>query len=404
MTLDQTTSRTGTEEVMPHAPLSPPLGSDDLASTGLRDVLSKAGKWASRPEFFLVYLLFYFTPWLFRAPTMADMVVAIVAVLVFLPIHFKMFNKSTADYIPLIGATALIGFAAAPFWGAPGVFHIYATTQAGFQRPSRRALSLIVGLTILYIPVSVLLGRAWIEIAFVVFMGLVTGISCISGADQIATIQLAEETRALEREQAAISERERIARDLHDLLGHTLTMVALKSDIASRVMEDDPARARQEIEEIRDSARTALRDVRAVVADMTVTTITEEVHRAARVLKAANVDLTVRGQAPQVGRSASTMIGLAIREAVTNIVRHAKAGSAHIEFTDAHEQLHMTVRDDGHVQADVKPGAGLKGLVRRIESLGGCVEFSSQDGFVIKFLIPISHRLYHDDDQAGLLS
>jgi len=71
-------------------------------------------------------------------------------------------------------------------------------------------------------------------------------------------------------------QRERIARDLHDILGHTLTMVALKSDIADRMIETDPSRARQEIKEIRDASRHALRDVRAVVAGMALTTIDEE--------------------------------------------------------------------------------------------------------------------------------
>lgn len=325
---------------------------------------------ASRPEFYLIYLLFYFVPWLFRPPSLMDVAVAVVAILVFLPIHFRAFEMTDARVLPLIVATALIGFATAPFNGMSGVFHVYASTQAGFQRPTNRALLVLVLLAITYLVMSYLMQISWPEIGFVLFIGGVTGVSCMSGAEQIIRLELAAQTRELAREQAAIAERERIARDLHDVLGHTLTMVALKSDIAERIIDTDVPKARQEIREIREATRDALRDVRAVVAGMALTTVADEIARAQKALRAAEVTFSVSGSLPEMTDRQETMVGLAIREAITNIVRHAQASKADLIFEKETGVNRLILRDNGKGGA-INKGAGLQGLSDRLTNIGG---------------------------------
>ncbi|MEO0319333.1 MAG: histidine kinase [Pseudomonadota bacterium] len=356
----------------------------------------------SRPEFYLIYLLFYGSPWLFRAPTLIDVAVAVIAIGIFIPIHLKVFEKSSAEYVPLIALTALIGYAVTPFWGSPGVFHIYATTQAGFQRPGQRALWIIAILTIVYVGVTFALDRTLIEIGFVVFMGTITGLSCMAGAAQLAEAQLAENARALEREEAAIAERARIARDVHDVLGQTLTMVALKADIAARTLGTDPAQTTRELQEIRDAARAALSDVRAAVSDMTATTITAEIERARRFLESGGVSLTVTGDPPPLTPTADTVLGLVLREAVTNVIRHAEATGVTLRFEQTGDTFKIAVQDNGAGLSDDGwvPGAGLSGLSARVDSLKGTASFSRSPGFRVTVDVPLAGVGALQDNQS----
>ncbi|MEL6111383.1 MAG: sensor histidine kinase [Pseudomonadota bacterium] len=356
---------------------------------GLSKFLPNLG---ARPEFYLVYLFFYGAPWLFRAPSLFDVAVAAVAITIFIPIYLKTFARSTPDNIPVIALIALIGYAVTPFWGSPGVFHIYAAAQAGYQRPGQRALWLIAILTIVYVSVSYLMGRSLIEIGFVVFMGTIVGVGCIAEAAQLAEVKIAENARALEREEAAIAERARIARDLHDVLGQTLTMVALKADIAGRTLGSDPAQAERELREIRDAARRALSDVRAAVSDMTATSILGEIDRARRFLDSGGVTLTVTGAPPTLNPTADTVLGLVVREAVTNVIRHAGASAVTIRFEQSGGVLKLAIQDDGIGSSDNgwSPGSGLSGLTERVASLDGTATFSRSPGFRVSVDVPLT--------------
>ncbi len=345
------------------------------------------GTLGARPAFHLVYLLFYFVPWLFARPSATDIAAAVVAIAVFVPIHFQTFRATRHNRVGYLLAIEAIAFAAAPFHGMQGVFHIYACVQAGYTRPERRAAWFMLALTVAYLLLSVTLDLNWYETGFVLFMGAITGISCMAGAEQMARQRTLERSRALDQQLAAIAERERIARDLHDLLGHTLTMVALKAEVANKLFDTDPERARQEIGEIRDASRTALKDVRSAVTGMNVTTIDAEIAHAKEALSAAGVQFSVTGIPPRTDAHQSKTIGLAIREAVTNIVRHSMADKATLSFSHTAEGHVVTIEDNGH-NAQVLPGSGLTGLRQRIERLGGRTEISTDTGARITLHLP----------------
>lgn len=341
----------------------------------------------SRPEFYLVYLLFYFIPWIFLTPSAIDVAAAFIAMAIFIPIHFKTFNESCANRIRYILMIEAIAFALAPFHGMHGVYHIYASVQAGYQRPERRGLWILAGLAVAYLLLSLVMRDNLGEIVFVLFMGAITGISCMAGAEQIAKRKALERSRVLDRQLAAIAERERIARDLHDLLGHALTMVALKAEVAHKLFSSDPDRARQEITEIRDASRSALKDVRAAVTGMNVTTIEAEIGHAQKALGAAGVDFEVVGTPPLVDAHQSKTLGLAIREAVTNIVRHSVADKATLRFSADEDGLSVTIKDNGH-GGSFTPGSGLTGLRQRIERIGGRTEIDMSSGACITVHLP----------------
>ncbi|PHR91708.1 MAG: hypothetical protein COA69_10985 [Robiginitomaculum sp.] len=338
---------------------------------------------AAHPAFYLLYLLFYFTTWIFQTPEIQDIIAAIISISVFLPIYYYAFSKTSKKYIGAIFIIQAIGFIVAPFNGMYGVFHIYACAQAGFQRPVKHAGILLIFLGLSYIIFSLFLNTNGYEIGIITFMGMITGIGCMGSAEQLEHAEYLERTNVLDLQLATLDERERIAADLHDLLGQTLTMVALKAEVADKFLDKDIERARLEIREIRNEARAALADVRQAVSGMNATTIAIEIKRAKQVLRSASIAFKIIGDVPMVNPQQDKIIGLAIRETVTNIVRHSRAQTAELAFTQNDDSFDISIQDNG-VGGAYTLGAGLTGLRRRIESLGGRVNIDMNKGAHIK--------------------
>jgi two-component system sensor histidine kinase DesK len=200
-----------------------------------------------------------------------------------------------------------------------------------------------------------------------------------------ATLQLAQE----EIEQLAkLAERERIARDLHDVLGHTLSVIVLKSELAGRLFERDPQRARQEIGEVEQVSRKALSEVREAIRGYRSEGLAAEIERAHRTLDAAGVMLTCESKPPSLLPAEETVLALAVREAVTNIVRHAQASQCRMRFVSEKGRTLLTVEDDGRGNIR-QEGNGLRGMRERIESLGGHFSIDGKQGTRINIDIPI---------------
>ncbi|HEX6473139.1 MAG TPA: sensor histidine kinase [Streptosporangiaceae bacterium] len=173
---------------------------------------------------------------------------------------------------------------------------------------------------------------------------------------------------------AATEERLRIARDLHDLLGHSLSLIVLKSELAKRLGERDPAQVTREIADIESVARQALADVREAVSGYRQRTLTDELDSARAVLGTAGVEAIVRRSAGPLPDQLDGLFGWAVREAVTNVVRHARASRCEITVTNAAGRAGLEVVDNGKGSAAYVPGNGLLGLTERIEAAGGSVE------------------------------
>lgn len=342
----------------------------------------------ARAEFYLVYLAFYFFPWLFQTPSGKDILAAVVAIAVFIPIYFHGAKQKGLKSWPHIVAISLIGFAVSPFFGAHGVFHIYASVQAGFLRPERSAWIAIILLIVVYSLFSLLTDQAWWDFAFPIFVGVVTAVGTVSTASKIEQHQSLERSRELDQHLATLKERERIAQDLHDLLGQTLTMVSLKSEVALKLFDARPDQAKQEIEEIRSAARTALKDVREAVAGMNTTTLNAELQGAQRVLSAANIQLSIEGTLPDLNLQTDHVIALAVREAMTNIVRHSQASAAVFSVSTNDDALLIIIEDNGQVAQLNSEGSGLTGLRKRIEDLGGSIDIENKPSVKISMHLP----------------
>jgi two-component system sensor histidine kinase DesK len=330
------------------------------------------------PYLWLVYLgALVFQPVFDPDTTALDWVATGVMVAIFLPLYrASLAERDQRRLMVLLAAMAGLGVMGTTVNAGAGVFVVYAAALAGRLSPVRRAvvavavLAVLAGAMFLISPIPM----PWRLVAvmpIIVFV-LVTGaVGIIDGERERTQARLRRADEEIER-LATIAERERIARDLHDLLGHTLSVVVLKSELAGRLIHSDPQRAEQEVREVEDTARTALAEVRSAVAGYRAKGLGAELVNARRALSAAGVDLQATIDVPVLPAEHEAALALALREAVTNVLRHADAHHATIRADATTDEVTLEVGDDGRGSRG-PDGSGLAGMRERATALGGDV-------------------------------
>jgi two-component system sensor histidine kinase DesK len=190
---------------------------------------------------------------------------------------------------------------------------------------------------------------------------------------------------------AKLAERERIARDLHDVLGHTLSVIVLKSELAGRLFARDPERAAAEIADVEMISRKALSEVREAIRGYRAEGLAAEIKRAHSTLDAAGVTLVCEDKPPTLNPAVESVISLVVREAVTNIVRHAHASQCSMRFSAQNGHTSLIVEDDGRGGARLE-GNGLRGMRERIEALGGQFAVDGSRGTRLTIQVPTELR------------
>lgn len=191
-----------------------------------------------------------------------------------------------------------------------------------------------------------------------------------------------------------LEERQRIARDLHDTLGQKLSMIGLKSDLASRLILKNPEMAIQEIKEIRQTASIALKEVRELVSGMRTIRLSDEVKRVKEILKAAEIECEVMEDYLEINLSPliETVLGMCLKEAINNVVKHSQAKKCKIIIVQNGNEVLLTVSDNGtgfDFQSDVS-GNGLKGMCERLEFINGSVKVESNEGTRLLISVPLA--------------
>lgn len=339
------------------------------------------------PYVWLLYLTsLFWEPFVRGAPAL-DWWAAVVAVLLFLPAYFRGFWVRGPRLRAMIVVQVLIGVALSTRNFGAGVFFVYAAAAAARDEPDRVAWRGIVAIWLVAIGTSWALDQVayhWVSTAL-----LVPLIGAVSWhfESRLRIDRLLRAAQADVVRMAAVAERERIARDLHDVLGHSLTLVVLKAELASRLADRDMARAVHEIRELEQVARRTLGEVRDAIRGYRATW-EDEVTRARAILETAGVRAEFSGRPEALDRAAEEMLALAVREAVTNVVRHAGATECRVSWAREGGRGRLEVLDDGigvplgdakestaaRRADDRREGTGLLGLRERVEALGGAVE------------------------------
>jgi two-component system sensor histidine kinase DesK len=344
--------------------------------------------WA--PYVWLVFLsFFYFQPVLGHAGA-REWLITIAATSVFLVIYFGIFWVSTPWPYLLIVCMAAMGLGLG--WINPGasVFIIFAASFIGWVCDSpRKALAALAGL-IIALGLDALLFHAPIAFwatSMVVALGV--GGSNIHFAEKNrADVKLRMAHGEIEH-LAKVAERERIARDLHDVLGHTLSLIIVKSTLAGKLLEMDPQKARSEIADIEKVSREAMAEIRNTLRGYNTYKLRDEVQRAKAVLESAGV--AVESDATEIAMTPAqeSVVALIMREAVTNVVRHAGAQNCRLRITPNNGNCVFEMEDDGRggFQAE---GNGLRGMRERVEALGGTLVRDTTSGTKLKFEFPLA--------------
>lgn len=288
-----------------------------------------------------------------------------------------------------------VGYDRAFLWLFVGVSAI-----AGVTLPLRSSFAVVVLLTLLTLGVSVIMSGGvaqadWLHIVPLALLVRGLGVDMIGIARLAGALREVHQTRQELARLAVMEERLRMARDLHDLLGHTLSLIVLKSELARRLTEQEPQRAAHEIAEVEQVARQTLREVREAVAGYRQPHLASELEHARQLLDAAGIAWQIEHTAGPLPPALDAVLGWAIREGVTNVIRHSRARQCRIRVTSDDRAIHAELsNDDVRQQLAAAPshtiGNGLAGLRERVRSAGGHMEAGplAGGGFHVHVTLP----------------
>lgn len=198
-------------------------------------------------------------------------------------------------------------------------------------------------------------------------------------------------------------ERQRIARDLHDTLGQKLSLIGLKSDLARKLVYKDPEKAKSELKDVQQTARTALNEVRKMVADMRGIRLKDELVRVKQLLSAAQINFICEQDftLPNVSLLTENILSMCLKEAVTNVVKHSGATACSVSFEQTSSDTIIKVQDDGKsiMKEDLNKGSGLMGMRERLEFVNGSLEITTENGTCLYIKVPNKVKLGIEADK-----
>ncbi|MGA6225699.1 sensor histidine kinase [Streptomyces umbrinus] len=274
------------------------------------------------------------------------------------------------------------------------VLFVYVSVASGAALPPRLARLTVPGVSALMTVIALSVPEGNEYLASLLLPALLGGFAMVGVRTLIRTTIELREARATVAQLAANEERLRLARDLHDLLGHSLSLITLKSELAGRMLPDHPDKAAQQVADIENVSRQAMVDVREAVTGYRRPRLTGELAGVRVALTAAGITAELPAEPDLTGVASETESALAwaLREAVTNVVRHSGARRCTVELvrrqTLEGPVLELSVEDDGG-GADSGPGNGLTGLRERLEKVGGELEAGgARHGFRLLARVP----------------
>lgn len=390
---------------------------DSTDTAAARQPAGSLGSFRSTFLLWLVWILWlpFFTPPMLEMlgshPTPLRLTISLVGVVVFFALYLwvswqsarsltshalRVFPTGLALWAPVAGLAALaIGLTTlnGNSWGA--IFFYVSSGAAGWL-PTRKAIP-VIGALVFFIAVAFAaqgdLADAETPVVFVGTVGAIVIAFCWSFANS-QQLRLARE--AMERASAVNEERLRIARDLHDLLGHNLSLIALKSELAQRLVDSAPDRAANEMRDVEQVARQALKEVREAVASYRQPTLASELRGAREMLTAAGIAYQADYDAGAINglpTAVESVLAWTVREGVTNVIRHSGARQCVVRVARDAQGIRVGVADDGKAastETSDNDGNGLRGLAERAAALGGSFAAGPAEGggFRLEVVVP----------------
>ena len=358
------------------------------------DAAARTGSWVTRWGY-LVFLAFVLVGPFFGSDEGVGRWLlegAVIGVTVTLYVWRELTDARGDRAVYFAAALVVLTFVVTPFGsGAPGVVPIYAAAFLGIEERRSivlRRLGILTALTaaaILLSPVPFpFRGFFVISLVMIWFVGL--GVQ--------ADVSLTTETDTLRRENArvqhiaTVTERERIARDLHDVAGQTLTALILRAQLIQRLITSEPDRAREEARAVEAGSRELLDSIRKTVSGWQQVSWDDEIDKAQTSLHMAGIQPAITGNADGLAPSTETILALVMREAVTNVLRHSGARSCSISIglDDTHARLEII--DDGK-GFDGGIGGGIRGMQERVLAAGGTLRVDGSGGTRLALELPV---------------
>lgn len=338
---------------------------------------------------YLFNLGFYILPMIMFPYALWELVTMVVVMLLFVALYFHCYRVGPQNMgWPLLGMFVLASVITPMNSGSIALFS-YVGFFIAFAYTWKKAVPLLLGVLATLAAFHFGPGTHWdlflhYGVVIVLTVSLFGRVERIRQRHSIAEQRSQEEIERLARS----VERERIARDLHDILGHTLSSIILKSDLAEKQLQNEHYdAAKQQLRELSQIARSSLSQVRQSVSGYRHGGLTLELGRLEQRLTDAGFATKIHGTPPELEGPLETAIALVLTELVTNIIRHSAGQTCHITFNEHEQTYSVQVVDDGEC-TDFKAGNGLQGVKERIQLLGGKVSIDTAAGYLVELEFP----------------
>jgi two-component system, NarL family, sensor histidine kinase DesK len=357
---------------------------------------SREHGWA--PYTWLLYLCFLYLNPILNHVGWKSWLATGLGTVAFLALYFSFFWLRRPWSLLNIGAMLLLGIGVAPFNEGSATFFVFAAAFIPFAVEAESTALLLLTAVL-----AVAALQWWLFHLSGWFLFYAGGLSMVVGA---SNVYFAQRNRANERLRKAneeiehlakVAERERIARDLHDVLGHTLSVIILKSELAGKLIDRDPQRAKAEIADVEQTSRVALADVRSTIRGYRAHSLEAELKQAKATLETAGVTAKTESQEVRLTTAQESVVALVVREAVTNVVRHAGARNCLLRLAPENGNCRIEIQDDGRGGGTVE-GNGLRGMRERIEALGGTLARDSSAGTRLSIQFPLTQTLTREKE------
>ena len=267
---------------------------------------------------------------------------------------------------------------------------VYCGVAAGWTLRWRYLVPVLFALGVFMVVSGVLLGYAWAALGFITFLTVALGFTMLAFRRLIATVIELRTARAEVSRLAIADERLRISRDVHDILGHSLSVIALKAQVARRLMRSDPDAAAEAIGDVEFVARESLAEVRAMITGYRQRSLADELQGARDVLDAAGIAFAVTRDSAVPPAPVDSLLAWTVREGVTNVLRHSHAHRCDISLEASNGGFTVVIVDDGVGGVASAGGSGLHGLRERVGAAGGRLQAgpAARGGFRLEAYVP----------------